>query len=83
MNLQNLTNLVLRSNSLVNIPDEITDIKSLKLLDLSHNAITNLPSAMGNLINLCSVNLSNNKVGILNSFSSSDSKIIKLFFNMA
>ncbi|VDN57249.1 unnamed protein product [Dracunculus medinensis] len=66
MNLQNLTNLVLRSNSLVNIPDEITDIKSLKLLDLSHNAITNLPSAMGNLINLCSVNLSNNKVVFTN-----------------
>lgn len=64
-NAQQLTNLVLRSNSLKSIPYEIGELKKLKLIDFSYNNIEKLPDSIGNLPNLTSLNLAHNKISLL------------------
>lgn len=62
INLQQLTNLVLRSNSLNEVPTEIGELKKLKLIDFSFNRIEYLPPSIGKLPNLASLILAHNEV---------------------
>jgi Leucine-rich repeat (LRR) protein len=61
-NARHLTSLVLRSNVLIELPEEIGQLENLKLLDCANNALNALPKSMMNLKNLMTINLSNNKV---------------------
>lgn len=64
-NLRQLTNLVLRSNRLKELPEELGNLEKLKLLDLSFNEIEKLPVSLNGLAFLASVNVSNNKISKL------------------
>ncbi|VDN20840.1 unnamed protein product [Gongylonema pulchrum] len=57
-----LTKLILHSNALVDIPEDIGHLKELQFLDLSTNALRSLPSAVGSLPHLSTLLLSHNKV---------------------
>uniref|UniRef100_F1KXS4 Leucine-rich repeat-containing protein 47 n=1 Tax=Ascaris suum TaxID=6253 RepID=F1KXS4_ASCSU len=65
INLQQLTNLVLRSNSLNEVPTEIGELKKLKLIDFSFNRIEYLPPSIGKLPNLASLILAHNEMKLL------------------
>lgn len=59
-NLQNLTNLVLHSNSISSLPDNISKLTKLKVLDCSRNQLKSLPEDIDNLPQLTTLNLSAN-----------------------
>jgi len=59
-NLVNLTQLVLKGDSLTSIPDTVSTLTKLKLLDLSKNYLSNLPDLSG-MEQLSTLNLSLNK----------------------
>ena len=60
--LKNLNALYLNSNhTLENLPDEIGNLSSLKVLDISNTSISSLPSSIGRLQNLQELSLSGNK----------------------
>ncbi|VDD94999.1 unnamed protein product [Enterobius vermicularis] len=61
-NLGRLSSLILRSNKLKEIPEEIGTLSNLKVLDLSTNQIHNLPQSINLLKCLSSLNLSHNKI---------------------
>lgn len=63
--LTHLSSLVLRSNRLKEIPEEIGVLENLKVLDLSYNEIESLPQTCNQLKRLSSLNLSNNKINKL------------------
>merc|ERR1719184_158258 len=63
--LSNLTSLVLKGNTLTDIPTSLNSLRKLKLLDLSMNKITFLPP-IPNLTDLTTLNLSLNMLfGVL------------------
>ncbi|KHN82071.1 Leucine-rich repeat-containing protein 47 [Toxocara canis] len=64
-NLQQLTNLVVRSNAITEVPSEIGELKKLKLVDFSCNQIEHLPDSIGKLPNLASLILAHNKLKLL------------------
>jgi len=58
----NLSYLYLQNNQIVKIPDEIGNMKNLKVVNLSHNSITKIPTSLGNLENLITLYLDNNLI---------------------
>jgi leucine-rich repeat protein SHOC2 len=61
--LKNISELELNLNCIVNIPEEISELKNnLIRLDLSNNKIEVLPKEIGELTNLKCLNLENNKI---------------------
>jgi len=59
-NLVNLTQLVLKGDSLTSIPDSVSSLNKLKLLDLSKNHLSSIPDLSG-MAHLSTLNLSLNK----------------------
>lgn len=59
---ESLTQLVLCSNHLTNIPREIKSLSKLQFLDVSKNCLTDLPLEVGDLKNLRELVISNNKL---------------------
>ncbi|KAL4002876.1 Leucine Rich repeats (2 copies) family protein [Acanthocheilonema viteae] len=60
-----LKKLILHSNALVNIPEDIGDLKELQFLDLSTNKLDRLPAAIGSLSHLSTLLLAHNKISLL------------------
>ncbi|NET83099.1 MAG: GTPase [Moorea sp. SIO1F2] len=54
-----------RAQPLTKIPEEVFEIKQIKVLNLSHNKIEELPKYLGNLSNLTWLNLSHNQLSNL------------------
>lgn len=53
--------MYLHENSLKKLPDEITCLSNLEILNLSNNALKHLPNLLGNLRNIRTLNIGNNK----------------------
>ena len=51
-----------RQEKLWEIPEEVFELTSLKVLNLSHNQLSYLPESIGNLANLTTLNLSGNQI---------------------
>ena len=62
VNLNNLLQLVLKKNSLTNLPSEVGALKLLKHLDLSYNTLSSIPVELYELQALQTLVLSNNKL---------------------
>ncbi|OZC11582.1 leucine Rich repeat-containing domain protein [Onchocerca flexuosa] len=60
-----LKKLVLHSNALVHIPEDIGDLKELQFLDLSTNKLDHLPTTIGFLPHLSILILAHNKISFL------------------
>uniref|UniRef100_A0A0R3RQ16 B3_4 domain-containing protein n=1 Tax=Elaeophora elaphi TaxID=1147741 RepID=A0A0R3RQ16_9BILA len=60
-----LKKLILHSNALVHIPENIGDLKELQFLDLSINKLDRLPAAIGSLPHLSTLLLAHNKISLL------------------
>ncbi|XP_063795173.1 leucine-rich repeat-containing protein 40 isoform X1 [Pseudophryne corroboree] len=60
-----LTKLVLASNKLQSLSEEIRLLPALVVLDVHDNLLTELPSAIGELINIQKLNISHNKLKVL------------------
>ncbi|VDK67860.1 unnamed protein product [Litomosoides sigmodontis] len=60
-----LKKLILHSNALVRIPEDIGDLKELQFLDLSTNKLDQLPKAIGFLSHLSTLLLAHNKISLL------------------
>ncbi|CAG9534317.1 unnamed protein product [Cercopithifilaria johnstoni] len=60
-----LKKLILHSNALVHIPEDIGDLKILQFLDLSTNKLDRLPAAIGSLSHLSTLLLAHNKISLL------------------
>lgn len=65
-NFKKLKTLRISKNSLKEIPNQIFELRELKILDLSYNRIEKIEDAICLLENLVSFNLSNNFIYILN-----------------
>ncbi|EJD74981.1 leucine-rich repeat-containing protein 47, variant [Loa loa] len=65
-----LKKLILHSNALVHIPDNIGDLKELQFLDLSTNKLAGLPVTIGSLSHLSTLLLAHNKISLLPDMSS-------------
>ncbi|KAJ0005150.1 hypothetical protein NQD34_011363 [Periophthalmus magnuspinnatus] len=65
LKLSNIDELDLSRNQIENIPNNIGDFQSLKVLDVHSNKLKSIPEAMGNLKNLEHLNLSNNFINTL------------------
>ena len=63
--MKNLTNLYLCGNIIEQLPEEIGELKALRVLDLQKNNLQFLPNSIGKLKNLNVVNLSDNKLSAL------------------
>uniref|UniRef100_A0A915PIL4 B3/B4 tRNA-binding domain-containing protein n=1 Tax=Setaria digitata TaxID=48799 RepID=A0A915PIL4_9BILA len=60
-----LKKLILHSNALEYIPEEIGDLKELQFLDLSTNKLESLPESIGSLPHLSTLLLAHNKISLL------------------
>lgn len=61
----NLKKLILHTNVLVHIPDDIGSLNELQFLDLSANKLVVLPSTIGSLSHLSTLLLAHNKISFL------------------
>ena len=52
---------IINQKHLKKIPDSISNLKEIEILDISKNNLTELPTTIANLENLTTLNLSNNK----------------------
>ena len=78
-NLSCLTQLFLMKNELVELPDVLCNIRTLKFLDVSENLVEVLPENIGQLVNLHTFNMTSNKLSSLpESFSNLENLAVLL-----
>jgi len=56
------TTLILASNDIAEVPDDIGKLVQLRTLDMNTNRVTSITSEISSLVNLNTLNLSNNKL---------------------
>lgn len=60
-----LTRLDMKRNIIRQLPNEVSNLRSLIQLDISHNMIKTLPNSLGNMLELRELNVSHNQIKTL------------------